>query len=825
MFIASLNGTAGAELANFNHFSRPVLARSVNTLWFLSLTLALVVALLAILAKQWLGEYTSRMRRHIGSQRRWAWRHLAYHTGLEKWRMDAFISTLPLMLHISLLLFLVGLVAFLTDLDWVIVAFVLPLTMIVAMFYVCATFAPLWFGDCPTATPILRQGRRVLEFVQNRIRRRLFSLRASIGLRLDPRSWVEVPFSPTSWRPPAYDEDALLKGASARRDATVLHWMISSLPAAEEIDVALDAVGSLDPLEHRHQFHLSPSGTGASSPIAGDILCLGHASTAASARFLRLCKDPTSGDAATIARCIRTLLSLSVDRLQTLRLSTSRTNAAHISLLRWASIPSHDLHLLCNTFLAWGNSQCMHIRDAVLAWADDAGPETGETPFLPSSIALSFLRCGPYTPQAAVAMALTYSTLSGPLASSVLDPNRRRAASNILRDAASASVIQSSSNGAPVERLFSMQTSQQLHFRAISTVGGLWRSSSDLAPADLSMRRILAAKFVHLISTLPKTETLTLEQLADARDILDIVPWLRPEDVHVAPKILELIGDYLCQLGTWSEDAGEMTRQLIKLCTDPNSNLPESDLATYLAFRLSHSHRNIYRSFEMVICHSPVNMLLPGMQGQHSVWRMLCSTAPRGIQADHIIRFAGVLAEYLTSFKRRGFDVTGLVEELLGDDRLYNIIYAAAFHWPTAHLAQHARELSNDWWESTKARLLSSTNSDDNKHRGISTIPSPLAVMEEDGLITASSMRVGLIQKVDASGVCVVCDAFHLEGSPQDTLGDRNNAEFSFMAQAYRQTRAAIMKMTRRGRALIASDAEDHELSVNASPLMAPQLA
>ena len=222
MFIASLNGTAGAELANFNHFSRPAVARSVNALWFLSLTLALVVALLAILAKQWLGEYTSRMRRHIGSQRRWVWRHLAYYSGLERWDMDAFISALPLTLHVSLLLFLIGLIAFLTDLDWDIVAFVLPLTTAVVVFYVCATFAPLWFGDCPTATPILRQGRRALEFLQYHLRQRLLSLRESI--RAGPR----LPYRHMPWISPAYDEAVLLEGGSARRDGAALHWMIKS---------------------------------------------------------------------------------------------------------------------------------------------------------------------------------------------------------------------------------------------------------------------------------------------------------------------------------------------------------------------------------------------------------------------------------------------------------------------------------------------------------------------------------------------------------------------------------------------------------------------
>jgi len=721
--------------------------------------------------------------------------------------MDAFISTLPLMLHISLLLFLVGLVAFLTDLDWVIVGFVLPLTATVMVFYICAIAAPLWFGDCPTATPILRQGRRALEVLHNQNRRCLFFLRSSIGARF------KLPFGPTSWRPPAYDEEVLLEGGSARRDATVLHWMINSLPTVEEIDVALDAVGSVDPLEHRHEFHSTPTGADQSAPVKGDILCLGHVSVAAVARFVRLCEGAASSDAIAVARCIRTLLSLSIDRLRALQLPPSQTIAAHISLLRWAAIPSHDLPLLCNNFLAWDNSQCIDIRDAVLAWQDDAGPGTGETPYLPSSIALSFLRCDPYTPETTAAMAVIYSALSGPFASSLLEPAQRRAASTILHNAAFAA-IQGWSDGKSIEPCSAMHTPEQLHFRAISTVGALWRFSSGHASEETC--RILATRFAHLISISPRAETLTLEHLPYARDILDIVPWLGPDDVQVAPKVFELIEHYLRRLENWSADVGEMTRRLIELYTDPNSSLREVYLATYLAFRLSNSHRNTLLSSEVSVCHSLVNLLLPGAKGEQSVWRMLCNTEPRGIQADYIITLAGLLAPYLTSLKRRGLDDANLVEEFLGDDRLYNIMYAASFDWSMAHLAQHARELSHSWWESTKARLPSFANSGGIEHAGmtISSIPGLLTAVAKDGPISALSQLADLIQEVDTFGDCVICDVFQFEGTGQDGFGGQSNAESSLMAQTFRQARLVISKMTQRGTTIFASSTRDHELPV-----------
>ncbi|KAJ7702786.1 hypothetical protein B0H17DRAFT_1167091 [Mycena rosella] len=131
--------------------------RWINALWFTSLALALCVSLLAILAKQWLTEYNSRMLAPVASQRRWVWRHLVYNSGLDSWKLLAFISTLPLILHVSLFLFLAGLVVFLWGLDKIIANIILGLTALVLVFYSVAFMLPLWKGDCPTATPLLRQ--------------------------------------------------------------------------------------------------------------------------------------------------------------------------------------------------------------------------------------------------------------------------------------------------------------------------------------------------------------------------------------------------------------------------------------------------------------------------------------------------------------------------------------------------------------------------------------------------------------------------------------------------------------------------------------------
>ncbi|KAF7358516.1 hypothetical protein MVEN_00902500 [Mycena venus] len=117
-------------------------ARWINVLWFTSLALAFRVSLLAILAKQWLTEYNFRMLAPVASQRRWIWRYLVYNNGLDTWKLPAFISTMPLILHVSLFLFLGGLIVFLWGLDKTIANIILGLTSLVLVFYVVSFMLP-----------------------------------------------------------------------------------------------------------------------------------------------------------------------------------------------------------------------------------------------------------------------------------------------------------------------------------------------------------------------------------------------------------------------------------------------------------------------------------------------------------------------------------------------------------------------------------------------------------------------------------------------------------------------------------------------------------
>ncbi|KAH7069390.1 hypothetical protein BKA62DRAFT_330985 [Auriculariales sp. MPI-PUGE-AT-0066] len=104
--------TAPLPIPSFDHVEASARAVWINALWFASLTLALIDALLCILVKQWLVEYASKQRQPAASGQKWAWRHYAFRQGLDKWGIGVFISSLSVILYGALYLFLFGLLVF-----------------------------------------------------------------------------------------------------------------------------------------------------------------------------------------------------------------------------------------------------------------------------------------------------------------------------------------------------------------------------------------------------------------------------------------------------------------------------------------------------------------------------------------------------------------------------------------------------------------------------------------------------------------------------------------------------------------------------------------
>ncbi|KAH7096497.1 hypothetical protein BKA62DRAFT_644318, partial [Auriculariales sp. MPI-PUGE-AT-0066] len=175
--LARLEGSNGTSTIAISSSTAPTDgARWVNRLWYTSLALALVVALLSILVKQWLVEYTSTVRSFAGDPRRWAWRHVALRQGLSEWGIGAFILWLAVLMHCSLFLFMAGLSVFLSSLDRPIYLMIAALSSATAAFYVATIIAPFIWPACPSRTPFHRQLERWIPPLINFLGLLLFSI-------------------------------------------------------------------------------------------------------------------------------------------------------------------------------------------------------------------------------------------------------------------------------------------------------------------------------------------------------------------------------------------------------------------------------------------------------------------------------------------------------------------------------------------------------------------------------------------------------------------------------------------------------------------------
>jgi len=104
------NRTAGPYVAPT--FSPPPYAVAVNTLFFASLGVVLVTAFLCMLAKGWIRALDRKLWEIPDLQRRAVIKELR-EQGLHRWRLQDLITILPSLVHLSLLLFFIGLTVYL----------------------------------------------------------------------------------------------------------------------------------------------------------------------------------------------------------------------------------------------------------------------------------------------------------------------------------------------------------------------------------------------------------------------------------------------------------------------------------------------------------------------------------------------------------------------------------------------------------------------------------------------------------------------------------------------------------------------------------------
>jgi len=134
-------------------FSPPNYAVWVNSLWFLSLAISLTCALLATLLQQWARRYIKITQPRYSPHKR-AHIRAFFAEGVDKLHLPLAVDALPLLLHLSLILFFAGLVVFLFNINHTVFGVVASWIGLCMAVYVWITFVPMFRHDSPYYTPL-----------------------------------------------------------------------------------------------------------------------------------------------------------------------------------------------------------------------------------------------------------------------------------------------------------------------------------------------------------------------------------------------------------------------------------------------------------------------------------------------------------------------------------------------------------------------------------------------------------------------------------------------------------------------------------------------
>ncbi|KAF8259849.1 hypothetical protein EI94DRAFT_1519801, partial [Lactarius quietus] len=128
-------------------FVPPTSAIWVNTLWSLSLVISLSCALLATLLQQWSRRYLRITQKGYDPQKRARIRELML-LGLKRLiRLRWMVELLPTLLHISVFLFLVGFVIYLSTFSHFVAKVVGACAGVIALLYLYVSLVPIIFRD------------------------------------------------------------------------------------------------------------------------------------------------------------------------------------------------------------------------------------------------------------------------------------------------------------------------------------------------------------------------------------------------------------------------------------------------------------------------------------------------------------------------------------------------------------------------------------------------------------------------------------------------------------------------------------------------------
>jgi hypothetical protein len=198
---------------------------SVNFLWFISLTLTLVGALSAVIAKGWIVTY---LPASAGKSFEDACeRHLRV-TRAHQWHLDGILALIPLLLQLSLLLFLAGLAIFVLGDSKSIGAAVLALIALTTVIYIVMTVLPRLSPACPFRTTL----STFIPGTDEMARYKRY-VRSSYT---QPNSLFGLTISDIRHKPEEDDAELM-----------ILAWIIANSTRDDVMNEAIKAIAGLDP--------------------------------------------------------------------------------------------------------------------------------------------------------------------------------------------------------------------------------------------------------------------------------------------------------------------------------------------------------------------------------------------------------------------------------------------------------------------------------------------------------------------------------------------------------------------------------------------------
>ncbi|KZO93137.1 hypothetical protein CALVIDRAFT_486484, partial [Calocera viscosa TUFC12733] len=122
----------------------------INGLWITSLFLSLSTSVLAMLVKQWMRVYSTGLP---STDRERANERQSRYDGLVGWQVAGIANSLPVLIHLAVALFLIGLTMYLSNLSSVLCDLMMVCVVLGGVGYLCLAASPLVWSHCPYKSP------------------------------------------------------------------------------------------------------------------------------------------------------------------------------------------------------------------------------------------------------------------------------------------------------------------------------------------------------------------------------------------------------------------------------------------------------------------------------------------------------------------------------------------------------------------------------------------------------------------------------------------------------------------------------------------------